>query len=88
MGDLGKKGWGSLSQSNSFSSGYDACSGYNSGGYGQMPGDNYQSPGEKSSLMSGGSGQGGNGDDARSWSSQNNSKYVITLFFFVFCFNF
>jgi len=75
VGDLGRKGWGQISQSNSFSSGgYDSCTGYNAGGYGQMPGDSYQSPGEKSSLMSGASGaQGGNNEDWR-WGSQNNSK--------------
>lgn len=74
MGDLGKKGWGTLAQGNTYSGGYDSCSGYNTGGYGQMSGDSYQSPGEKSSLMSASSSsQGGKTEDWR-WGSQNNSR--------------
>lgn len=74
VGDMGRKGWGTISQSNSFSSGgYETSTGYNCGGYDQMSGDSYQTPGEKSSLMNSPAGTQGGSDDWR-WGSQNNSK--------------
>nr|CAI5846396.1 unnamed protein product [Callosobruchus analis] len=60
MGELGRKGWKEIS-----GSGGDA------GGYGQVGGDNYHSPGEKSSLVSSGNSY---GQDDWSNSSQQGSK--------------
>ncbi|XP_017783545.1 PREDICTED: ADP-ribosylation factor GTPase-activating protein 1 isoform X2 [Nicrophorus vespilloides] len=70
MGDLGRKGWSQVSGTNA--PGGD----FNTGGYGQVGGDNYQSPGEKSYLVSG-NGGGGNSfsqQDDWSYSSQQGSK--------------
>ncbi|KAK9695954.1 putative GTPase activating protein for Arf [Popillia japonica] len=65
MSDLGRKGWSSVT-------GTTGSSGdYHSGGYGQVGGDNYQSPGERSSLVS--TGNSYNNDDW-SCSSQQGSK--------------
>ncbi|XP_022904784.1 ADP-ribosylation factor GTPase-activating protein 1 isoform X2 [Onthophagus taurus] len=65
MSDLGKKGW------NTVTSTTNNPGDYHSGGYGQVGGDNYQSPGERSSLVSGGHSY--NNDDW-SCSSQLGSK--------------
>ncbi|KAF7265967.1 hypothetical protein GWI33_020704 [Rhynchophorus ferrugineus] len=65
MGELGRKGWKEMSGNNTSSD-------YHSGGYGQVGGENYHSPGEKSSLVSSGNGYGREDD----WSigSQQGSK--------------
>ena len=65
MGELGRKGWKEVGGSN-------GPSDYNSGGYGQVGGENYHSPGERSSLVSSGNGYGREED----WStgSQQGSK--------------
>ncbi|XP_019766534.1 ADP-ribosylation factor GTPase-activating protein 1 isoform X2 [Dendroctonus ponderosae] len=65
MGELGRKGWKEMGGTN-------ATPGYQSGGYGQMSGENYHSPGERSSLVSSGNGHGREED----WStgSQQGSK--------------
>lgn len=65
MGELGRKGWQEVAGSNS-------TPGYEPGGYGQVSGENYHSPGERSSLVSSGNGYGREED----WStgSQQGSK--------------
>ncbi|XP_044258023.1 ADP-ribosylation factor GTPase-activating protein 1 isoform X2 [Tribolium madens] len=65
MGELGRKGWREVSGSGS-------AGDYHSGGYGQVGGENYHSPGEKSSLVS--SGNGYVRDEDWSCSSQQGSK--------------
>lgn len=65
MSDLGKKGWNSVAGASG------SAGDYHSGGYGQVGGDNYQSPGERSSLVSAGNSY--NNDDW-SCSSQQGSK--------------
>lgn len=60
MGELGRKGWREVAGSGT---GND---------YGQVGGDNYHSPGEKSSLV--GSGNGYAKDEDWSCSSQQGSK--------------
>lgn len=50
---------------------------YRSGGYGQMSGDNFNLPGERSSLVNGGNGY--NRDDDWSCSSQQGSKLVFAF---------
>lgn len=66
MSELGKKGWREVSGSN-------GSGDYNpSGGYGQVGGENYHSPGEKSSLVGGGNGY--VKDDDWSCTSQQGSK--------------
>ncbi|XP_030753750.1 ADP-ribosylation factor GTPase-activating protein 1 [Sitophilus oryzae] len=65
MGELGRKGWKEVSGTNSGSD-------YHSGGYGQVGGENYHSPGEKSSLVSSGNGYGR--EDEWSIESQQGSK--------------
>lgn len=72
MGELGRRGWQEVTGNNSSRSNSD----YHSGGYGQVGGDNYQSPGEKSSLVNSGSGS-GRGDEDWSWTSQQGSKYIL-----------
>ncbi|KAF5303713.1 hypothetical protein FQR65_LT00857 [Abscondita terminalis] len=67
MGELGRKGWHEVTGGNTNRADYQ------SGGYGQVGGDNYQSPGEKSSLVNSGSGS-GRGDEDWSWTSQQGSK--------------
>lgn len=67
MGELGRKGWKEISNTGGTSSNDNA------GGYGQVGGGTYQSPGERSSLMS--SGNGYNREDNWSCSSQQGSKY-------------
>lgn len=67
MSDLGKRGWKEVVGSNGGNSGD-----YHSGGYGQVGGDNYISPGERSSLVGGGNGY--NREDEWSCSSQQGSK--------------
>ncbi|KAK4877331.1 hypothetical protein RN001_009837 [Aquatica leii] len=67
MGELGRRGWQEVTGSSTNRSDYQ------SGGYGQVGGDNYQSPGEKSSLVNSGSGS-GRGDEDWSWTSQQGSK--------------
>lgn len=67
MSDLGKKGWKEVMGGPS-GGGND----FHSGGYGQVGGDNYISPGERSSLVSGGNGY--NKEDDWSCSSQQGSK--------------
>ncbi|KAJ8941040.1 hypothetical protein NQ318_015516 [Aromia moschata] len=65
MGELGRKGWKEIG-------GTVNPNDYQSGGYGQMTGENYHSPGEKSSLV--GSGNGCVRDEDWSCSSQQGSK--------------
>ncbi|KRT79904.1 hypothetical protein AMK59_7872, partial [Oryctes borbonicus] len=65
MSDLGKKGWTSITGTTG------SAGDYHAGGYGQVGGDNYQSPGERSSLVSAGNSY--NNDDW-SCSSQQGSK--------------
>ncbi|XP_015834270.1 ADP-ribosylation factor GTPase-activating protein 1 isoform X4 [Tribolium castaneum] len=65
MGELGRKGWREVSGSGN-------AGDYHSGGYGQVGGENYHSPGEKSSLVS--SGNGYVRDEDWSCSSQQGSK--------------
>ncbi|KAF5302675.1 hypothetical protein FQA39_LY10171 [Lamprigera yunnana] len=67
MGELGRRGWQEVT-----GVGNNRCD-YQSGGYGQVGGDNYQSPGEKSSLVNSGSSS-GRGDEDWSWTSQQGSK--------------
>ncbi|CAG9763257.1 unnamed protein product [Ceutorhynchus assimilis] len=64
MGELGRKGWKEMGGTTA------SPPGYQSGGYGQVGGENYHSPGERSSLVGSGNGF---GDD---WStgSQQGSK--------------
>lgn len=52
-----------------------------SGGYGQMSGDNYNSPGERSSLVNGSVGY--NREDDWSCSSQQGSKLVVFVFTYI-----
>lgn len=59
MSELGKRGWKEISGSENNS-------------YGEVRGDNYQSPGEKCSLV--GSGSGNYSQDNWSSSSQQGSK--------------
>lgn len=66
MGELGRRGWREVSGNNS---GNDSSS----GGYGQVGGENFQYPGERSSLVSGG-GNGYSREDEWSCSSQLGSK--------------
>lgn len=66
MTDLGRRGWKEVVGTNTASSGD-----YHSGGYGQVGGDNYSSPGERSSLVGSGNGY---KDDDWSCSSQQGSK--------------
>ncbi|KAJ8927925.1 hypothetical protein NQ314_019555 [Rhamnusium bicolor] len=63
MGELGRKGWREVGGANNSNE---------SGGYGQVSGDNFHSPGEKSSLVS--SGNGYVREDDWSCSSQQGSK--------------
>lgn len=63
MSDLGRRGWKEVVGGNA---------GGDSGGYGQVQGDNYLSPGERSSLVS--SGNGYSREDDWSCSSQQGSK--------------
>lgn len=65
MGELGRRGWKEIS-------GTTAGTG-DTGGYGQVGGGTYQSPGERSSLMSSNSGY--NREENWSCSSQQGSKY-------------
>lgn len=67
MGELGRRGWQEVTGNNTNRPSYDQS------GYGQVGGDNYQSPGEKSSLVNSGSGS-GKGDEDWSWTSQQGSK--------------
>lgn len=64
MGELGRRGWKEIA-------GNTAGTG-DAGGYGQVGGDTYQSPGERSSLMS--SNNGYNREENWSCSSQQGSK--------------
>lgn len=64
MGELGKRSWKEVT------GGVNSTG--DSGGYGQVGGDTYQSPGERSSLVSGGNGY--NREDDWSCSSQQGSK--------------
>lgn len=64
MGELGRRGWKEISGSTTATG--------DCGGYGQVGGNTYQSPGERSSLMS--SGNGYNREDNWSCSSQQGSK--------------
>lgn len=68
MGELGRKGWKEISGGSVANTDY-------AGGYGQVGGGTYQSPGEKSSLMSPGNGY--NREDNWSCSSQQGSKYLF-----------
>ncbi|XP_066256522.1 ADP-ribosylation factor GTPase-activating protein 1 isoform X1 [Euwallacea similis] len=63
MGELGRRGWKEVSGTNSQPG---------SGGYGQVGGENYHSPGERSSLVSSGNGYGR--EDDWSTGSQQGSK--------------
>lgn len=63
MGELGRKGWREMGGSTNST---------DLGGYGQVGGDNYHSPGEKSSLVS--SRNGYTREDEWSCSSQQGSK--------------
>lgn len=67
VGEFGRKGWQEVTGNGSNRSDYQ------SGGYGQVGGDNYHSPGERSSLVNSGSGS-GKGDEDWSWTSQQGSK--------------
>lgn len=64
MGELGRRGWKEISGGTSGTG--------DTGGYGQVGGSIYQSPGERSSLMS--SGNGYNREENWSCSSQQGSK--------------
>ncbi|XP_060519512.1 ADP-ribosylation factor GTPase-activating protein 1 isoform X2 [Cylas formicarius] len=65
MSELGRKGWKEVGGANS-------ASDYQSGSYGQVVGDNYHSPGERSSLVS--SSNGYSREDDWSCNSQHGSK--------------
>ncbi|KAL1516879.1 hypothetical protein ABEB36_000717 [Hypothenemus hampei] len=65
MGELGRKGWKEIG-------GNTSAPGYQSGDYGQVSGENYHSPGERSSLVSSGNGYGR--EDDWSTGSQQGSK--------------
>lgn len=67
VGEYGRKGWQEVTGNSG------GRSDYQSGGYGQVGGDNYHSPGERSSLVNSGSGS-GKGDEDWSWTSQQGSK--------------
>lgn len=76
VSELGKKGWRDLSTSNSFSGGYDNCTGYNASNYGHSTGEGYQTAGEKSSLMSGNGPSQMQNDEDWKWGNNPNAKYV------------
>lgn len=65
MGELGRKGWKEMG-------GTTSTPDYQTGGYGQVSGENYHSPGERSSLV--GSGNGYGREDDWSTGSQQGSK--------------
>lgn len=65
MGELGRKGWKEVSGSSNTAD-------YQSGGYGQVSGENFHSPGERSSLV--GSANGFGREDDWSTGSQQGSK--------------